>query len=120
MVHLYLIVVWAAALKITTATLRPIAELREREIVLRPLHQVRRRTLPWDAIRGTEQMIGGDRLIVYYEGGRGLRFVALNLNLVKGRRTFLELLEGRLRALGFEEKIVNRSRYLTKGVESRK
>ena len=119
-VHLYLIAVWAAALKITLATVRPVAELRDDEIVLRPLHQLRSRTVRWDAIRGTEQMIGGDRLIVYYEAPRGLRFVALNLNLVRGRRAFLELLEARLRALGFEEKVRDRSRYLAKGVESRK
>ena len=34
-------------------------------------------------------MIGGDRMIVYFDTPRGMRFVALNLNLVKGRREFL-------------------------------
>ena len=43
-----------------------------------------------------------------------MRFVALNLNLVKGRRDFLALLDDRLRAMGFVEKTVERSRYLTR------
>jgi hypothetical protein len=59
-------------------------------------------------------MMGGDRLIVYYDTPRGMRFVALNLNLVKGRKEFLTLLEGRLREMGFEERVVERSRYLTR------
>jgi hypothetical protein len=59
-------------------------------------------------------MLGGDRLIVFYETARGIRFVALNLNLVKGRRDFLLSLEGRLRAIGFEEKVIERSRYLSR------
>lgn len=113
-VHLYLIAVWAAALKITVTTFRPVAELRVDGIVLRPIHQLRRRTVAWNSVRGTEQMIGGDRLIVYYDAPRGLRFVALNLNLVRGRRNFLELLEAKLGALGFEERVVERSRYLTR------
>ena len=58
-------------------------------------------------------MTGGDRLIVYHQTARGLRFVALNLNLIRGRREFLTLLDERLRAMGFVERIVERSRYLT-------
>ena len=59
-------------------------------------------------------MTGGDRLIVYYDTPRGMRFVALNLNLVKGRREFLALVDARLRTMGYEEKTVDRSRYLTR------
>jgi hypothetical protein len=56
-------------------------------------------------------MIGGDRLILYFDTPRGLRFVALNLNLVKARREFLALVDERLRAMNFVEKVVERSRY---------
>jgi hypothetical protein len=59
-------------------------------------------------------MIGGDRLIVYYDTPRGMRFVALNLNLVKGRRDFVALLDARLILMGFLEREVNRSRYLSR------
>ncbi|HVR44540.1 MAG TPA: hypothetical protein VMS56_13965, partial [Thermoanaerobaculia bacterium] len=65
-VLLYLAVIWAAALRISGATLLPLAEVSEQWLVLRPLHQLRRRRIAWDRIRGTEQMTGGDRLIVYY------------------------------------------------------
>ncbi|HVR38133.1 MAG TPA: hypothetical protein VMU84_03495, partial [Thermoanaerobaculia bacterium] len=100
--------------KVWLGTLRPIAEIDDETIVLRPLHQFRERVMRWDAIRGTEQMIGGDRLIVYFDTPRGMRFVALNLNLVKGRREFLALMDERLRAMGFAEKVVERSRYLSR------
>jgi hypothetical protein len=43
-----------------------------------------------------------------------MRFVALNLNLIKGRRDFLALLDQRLLAIGFTERIVERSRYLSR------
>ena len=59
-------------------------------------------------------MLGGDRLIVYYDTPRGMRLVALNLNLVKGRRNFIALFDDRLRAMGFVEKTVERSRYLSR------
>jgi hypothetical protein len=59
-------------------------------------------------------MTGGDRMIVYFDTSKGMRFVALNLNLVKGRREFLTVVEARLREMGFEEKIVERSRYLSR------
>jgi hypothetical protein len=59
-------------------------------------------------------MIGGDRMIVYFDTPRGMRFVALNLNLVKGRRDFIQLMDARLLALGFAERIVERSRYLSR------
>jgi hypothetical protein len=42
-----------------------------------------------------------------------MRFVALNLNLVKGRRDFLAQLDQRLTSMGFAERIVERSRYLS-------
>ena len=63
---------------------------------------------------GTEQSIGGDRLIVYHQTARGMRFVAINLNLVKGRREFLSGLDARLAEMGFRERIVDRSRYLSR------
>lgn len=113
-VWVYVGTLWLGGLKVWLGTRRPVAEAGEDGLVLRPLHQFQARNLTWDAILGTEQMVGGDRLIVYYQTARGMRFVALNLNLVKGRREFLALLDGRLRALGFAEKIVDRSRYLSR------
>ena len=113
-VWVYVGTLWLGGLKVFLGTRRPIAEVGEETIRLRPLHQLRQRTIRWSTIRGTEQMIGGDRLIVYHDTPRGLRFVALNLNLVKGRRDFLSLLDGRLRAMGFVEKTVERSRYLSR------
>jgi hypothetical protein len=111
-VWLYVGTLWLGGLKVWVGTLRPIAELEENSIVLRPLHTMRRRTVAWNSIRGTEQMIGGDRMIVYYDTPRGLRYVALNLNLVKGRRDFLAQLDARLRLMGFVERSVGRSRFL--------
>lgn len=110
----YVGTLWIGGLKVWLGTRRPIAELTEETLVLRPLHQFRTRVVRWDALRGTEQMIGGDRLIVYFDTPRGMRFVALNLNLVKGRRDFLTMLDARLRAMHFVEKIVERSRYLSR------
>jgi hypothetical protein len=113
-VWVYLGTLWLGGLKVWTGTLRPIAEARETTITLRPLHQLRSKTIRWSDISGTEQMTGGDRLIVYFDTPRGMRFVALNLNLVKGRREFLKLLDERLLGLGFTEKVVERSRYLSR------
>lgn len=113
-VWVYVGTLWLGGLKVWLGTRRPIAELTGDTITLRPLHQFRARTERWDALRGTEQMIGGDRLIVYFDTPRGMRFVALNLNLVKGRREFLRLVDERLLAMGFVERIVERSRYLSK------
>lgn len=110
----YIALLWIGGLKVWLGTFRPVAEADERRLVLRPLHNVRQRVLEWSRISGTEQMIGGDRLIVYFDTPRGPRFVALNLNLVKGRREFLKMLDERLRAMGFVEKIVERSRYLSR------
>lgn len=113
-VWVYVATLWIGGMKVWLGTLRPIAEAGAEVLVLRPLHNVRQRAIRWDHVRGTEQMTGGDRLIVFYDTPRGVRFAALNLNLVKGRREFLALLETRLRGMGFVEKTVERSRYLTR------
>lgn len=113
-IWLYVGTLWIGGLKVWLGTMRPIAEIEEKTIVLRPLHNLRSRRVAWESIRGTEQMIGGDRMILYYDTPRGMRFVALNLNLVKGRREFLAQVDARLRVMGFVEKTVNRSRYLTR------
>jgi hypothetical protein len=113
-VWVYIGTLWLGGLKVALGTMRPVAEISGETLTLRPLHMLRGRVIRWQAIRGTEQMIGGDRMIVYYDTARGMRLVALNLNLVKGRRDFLALLDGRLRELGFVEKTVERSRYLSR------
>jgi hypothetical protein len=110
----YIATLWIGGLKVWLGARRPIAEIGDATLTLRPLHQFRSRTLRWEALRGTEQMVGGDRLIVYYDTPRGMRFVALNLNLVKGRRNFLALFDERLRGMGYVEKTVERSRYLSR------
>jgi hypothetical protein len=112
-VLVYIGTLWLGGAKVWLGTRRPIAEVDATMLTLRPLHQFRARVVAWDDLRGTEQMIGGDRMIVYYGTPRGLRFVALNLNLVKGRRDFVTLMETRLRAMGFVERVVERSRYLS-------
>jgi hypothetical protein len=112
-VWVYVATLWIGGLKVWLGTLRPVAELSEESVVLRPLHNLRSRTIRWSAMRGTEQ--SGDRLMVFYDTARGMRFVALNLNLVKGRREFLALVDARLLAAGFTERIVDRSRYLSRG-----
>jgi hypothetical protein len=113
-VWVYVGTLWLGGLKVWLGTRRPIAEVGDETITLRPLHQMRTRVIAWSSIRGTEQMIGGDRLIVYYDTPRGMRFVAINLNLVKGRRDFLALLDARLLLMGFLQREVNRSRYLSR------
>ena len=113
-VWVYIGTLWIGGLKVWLGTRRPVAEVGDETITLRPLHQLRTRVIAWSTIRGTEQMIGGDRLIVYYDTPRGMRFVALNLNLIKGRRDFLALLDARLLLMGFLEREVNRSRYLSR------
>ena len=110
----YIGTLWVGGLKVWLGTRRPIAELAESALTLRPLHQFRTRVVEWSALRGTEQMLGGDRMIVYFDTSRGMRFVALNLNLVKGRRDFVNLVDGKLREMGFVEKVVERSRYLSR------
>ena len=93
-VWLYLAVLWLGGLRVFLGTFRPIVEIDEAQMVIRPLHQFVTRKVPWSAVKGTDQ--SGDRLIIYFETPGGMRFVALNLNLVKGRRDFLALLESRL------------------------
>jgi hypothetical protein len=113
-VWVYVGTLWIGGLKVWLGARRAVAEVGDETITLRPLHQFRQRVIAWRTVRGTEQMIGGDRLIVYYDTPRGMRFVALNLNLVKGRRDFLALLDTRLLLMGFLEREVNRSRYLSR------
>ncbi|MDQ3282397.1 MAG: hypothetical protein M3Q69_13435 [Acidobacteriota bacterium] len=113
-VWVYIGTLWLGGMKVWLGTRRPVAELDEETVTLRPLHQFGARTIRWDALRGTEQMIGGDRMIVYFDTRRGMRFVALNLNLIKNRREFVTLVDARLRALGFVERVVERSRYLSR------
>jgi len=113
-IWVYISTLWIGGLKVWLGARRSVAEISHETLTLRPLHQFRSRTLRWTEIRGTEQMTGGDRMIVYYDTPRGMRFVAMNLNLIKGRRNFLAEVEGRLRGMGFVEKTVERSRYLTR------
>lgn len=113
-VWVYIGTLWIGGMKVWLGSRRPIAEVTPETLTLRPLHQFKTRILAWRDLRGTEQMVGGDRMIVYFDTPRGMRFVALNLNLVKGRRDFLTLVDGRLREMGFEERVVERSRYLSR------
>ena len=113
-VFIYIGTLWIGGAKVWLGTRRPIAEVAAETLTLRPLHQFRTTSIAWSDLRATEQMTGGDRMIVYHDTPRGMRFVALNLNLVKGRRDFVNLVDARLRELGFEEKIVERSRYLNR------
>lgn len=118
-VWVYMGALWLGGLRVYGGTFRPVAELKESSLILRPLHQFRSRSIPWSGISGTEQMIPGDRLIVYFDGPRGMRFVALNLNLVRGRRDLLRELDRRLVERGFAEKLVDRSRYLSRAPAER-
>ena len=112
-VWVYLSVLWLGGLRVLLGTLQPMAMVDDERIVIRPLHQLVVRKILWTAVKGTEQ--SGDRLIVYFDTPRGMRFVAVNLNLIKGRRDFLALLDARLKAMGFTERTVDRSRYLSSG-----
>lgn len=116
-VAIYLAVLWVGGARVYFGTFRPVAELHESVLMLRPLHTFTPRRVGWDAVEGTEQLVRGDRLIVHYRSPGGRRFVALNLNLVKGRREFLRALEERLSRLGFFEQLVGESRYLVRGAE---
>lgn len=113
-VWVYIGVLWLGGARVLLGTFAPIASIDEEGMILRPLHQFRRTAIRWSDVLGTEQMTGGDRLIIYYRTPRGMRFVALNLNLVKGRRDFLQLLDERLREMQFAERVVERSRYLSR------
>ncbi len=111
-VWIYIGTLWLGGLKIVLNTRRPVVEIDEQGMIVRPLHQFVTREISWSRVRGTEQ--SGDRLILYFDAPRGMRFVALNLNLVKGRREFLALLDERLTSMGFAERVVERSRYLSR------
>jgi hypothetical protein len=119
-VWVYIGTLWIGGMKVWLGSRRPIAEVTPETLTLRPLHQFKMKIISWRDLRGTEQMVGGDRMIVYFDTPRGMRFVALNLNLVKGRRDFLTLVDGRLRAMGFEERVVERSRYLSRAADGGK
>jgi hypothetical protein len=116
-VFVYIGTLWIGGAKVWLGTRRPIARITADTLTLRPLHQFRTRVIAWNDLRGTEQMIGGDRMIVYFDTPRGLRFVALNLNLIKGRRDFVTLVDARLHEMGFAERVVERSRYLSRGAD---
>jgi hypothetical protein len=113
-VWVYVGTLWLGGLKVFLGTLRPIAEVNGDRILLRPLHQLFPTSIRWNDVLGTEQMMGGDRMIIYHQTARGMRFVAMNLNLVRGRREFLAFMDGKLRAMGFAERVVERSRYLSR------
>ena len=93
-VWVYIGVLWLGGLRVFLGSLKPMAIVDEQRILIRPLHQFIVRDIPWSAIRGTN--ISGDRLIIFFDTRRGMRFVAVNLNLIKGRREFLALLELRI------------------------
>ena len=116
-VWVYLGTLWLGGLKIVLDTRRPVVEIDEDRVVVRPLHQFVTRVIPWPRVRGTEQ--SGDRLIIYFDTSRGMHLVALNLNLVKGRRDFLALLDERLTSMRFTERVVERSRYLSRPAAER-
>src|ERR1051326_3790479 len=59
-VWIYVVTLWIGGLKVWLGTLRPVAEVSDEQLVLRPLHNLRARTIAWSAISGTEQ--SGDRL----------------------------------------------------------
>lgn len=113
-VAVYLAVLWIGGARVYLGTYRPIAEMDDRGVILRPLHTIKPRQFEWKSVEGTEQMIRGDRLVFYFRGARGLRHVAINLNLIQGRRDFLHAVDVQLLGLGFTEKIRGDSRYLKK------
>src|SRR5262249_61883506 len=75
-VWIYVATLWIGGLKVWLGTLRPIAEVSEETIVLRPLHNLRSRSIAWNAVRGTGQ--SGDRLVVFHEQPPGRRFSGLS------------------------------------------
>jgi len=113
-VWLYVATLWAGGARVFLGSLKTVAEVSREGILVRPLHQLRSRHIPWDHLLGTERMIPGDRMIIYFHSPRGMRFVAFNLNLVRGRKSFEDLIEGQLLQMGFAESFVGRSRYLSK------
>lgn len=110
-VWLYVAALWIGGAKVWGGTLRPIVELGPDGLVVRPIHTIGGRRIRWESLLGTEKMVPGDRMIIYYDTPRGMRFLALNLNLVRGRRDLERTIDDRLRDAGFVEKSVGRSRY---------
>ncbi len=108
-VWIYVATLWLGGLKIVLDIRRPVVEVDPDLLIVRPLHQFVTRRIAWRDVVATEQ--SGDRLIVFFDTPRGKRFVALNLNLVKGRRDFLQFLEAQLAAMGFSERTLEHSRY---------
>src|SRR4051812_5428945 len=51
-IWVYVITLWLGGLKVWLGTRRPVAEVGEETLILRPLHQFRMRTLPWTQLRG--------------------------------------------------------------------
>ncbi|HJT16051.1 MAG TPA: hypothetical protein VJ853_01615 [Thermoanaerobaculia bacterium] len=91
---IYVGVLWLGGLRIVLGSRLPMAIVDDERIVIRPLHQLIVRRIAWSAIRGTD--VSGDRLIIWFATPRGMRFVAVNLNLIKGRREFLALLDSNI------------------------
>jgi hypothetical protein len=112
-VWIYLATLWLGGLRIWLGTRSPVVEIGGDSVLVRPLHLFRGRRIAWVRITAIEQMVGGDRMILYFEDLRGPRQVALNLNLVRGRRAFVERIESILRQRGFRERIIGRSRVLS-------
>ncbi|HXI12728.1 MAG TPA: hypothetical protein VNM92_08780 [Thermoanaerobaculia bacterium] len=113
-VWIYIGALWVGGAKVFLGTLRPVAEISSDGLTVRPLHVVGPRTIPWSRLTATEQMTRGDRMIIHYATSRGARFVAINLNLVKGRRRFQSLVDELLQARGFRERIEGDSRILAR------
>ena len=56
-VWVYLAVLWLGGLRIFLGTLQPMAEVDEKRVVIRPLHQLIVRNIRWSAIRGTTSWV---------------------------------------------------------------
>jgi len=113
-VWVYLGALWVGGAKVYFGTLRPLAEISIEELIVRPLHLAGSRRIPWEWVSAIEQMTVGDRMIIHYSTSRGPRFVAMNLNLIKGRRRFQISVDEILSARGFRERSEGGSRILAK------
>src|SRR5579864_1631678 len=63
-VWVYVGALWLGGLKIVLDTRRPVTEIDDDRLVIRPLHQFVTRRVAWASIRATEE--SGDRLIVFF------------------------------------------------------
>jgi hypothetical protein len=97
---IYLGTLAAGGARVVAGSRRPVAELDGEGVSLRLLHHFQTKRIRWNQILGIEQTIPGDRLIIHYETARGPRFVAVNLNLIRGRRDFEKAIDDELRSLG--------------------